>query len=78
MLPVTRDQQLKCRPQAYEETCCQRDKPKQDVEPENARIFAPAYLDVVSIGKFTESYGYGSAPRAKASESTNEQRGKSN
>jgi hypothetical protein len=34
----------------------------------------PTYLDAVSIGKFAESQGYGSAPRGEPSESTNEQR----
>jgi hypothetical protein len=75
---MARDQQLICSPQTYEDTCSQRDKPHRDIEPENDRILAPAYLDTASIGKFTESYGYGGAPRGEASESTNEQRGKSN
>ena len=77
MLPLTRNQKLICSPQAYEKTYSQRKKPHRDVEPENDGIFAPTYLDAASIGKFTESYGYGSAPRAEASESTNEQRGES-
>jgi hypothetical protein len=77
MLPVIRNQTLICSPQAYQETQSQRDKPKDDVQPENIRFLAPAYLDAASIGKFTESDGYGSAPRGETSETTNEQRGKS-
>jgi len=70
-------QKLICNPQAYEETCGQRDKPKQDGEPKNDGILAPTYLDAVSIGEFAQSEGYDNAPRGEASERTNEKRGKS-
>jgi hypothetical protein len=65
------------KPQAYEETCSQRGKPKQDGEPKNDWILAPTYLNAVSIDEFSECQGYGSAPRREARESTKEQRGKS-
>ena len=77
-LPMTWPQKLICTPQAYEETCSQREKPQQDGEPKNDGILAPAYLDTASIGKFTESDGDGSALRGKASESTNQKRSKGN
>jgi hypothetical protein len=51
-LPMTWPQKLICTPQAYEETCSQREKPQQDGEPKNDGILAPAYLDAVSIGQF--------------------------
>jgi hypothetical protein len=48
-------QKLICNPQAYEETCSQREKPKEDGEPKNDGILATAYFDAVSIGQFSES-----------------------
>jgi hypothetical protein len=76
--PTTWAQKLIYGPQAYQETRSQRNKAKKDIEPKNDGILAPTYLDAVSVGQFSKSQSYGSPPRGEASESTNEQRGKSN
>jgi hypothetical protein len=70
------DQEVICNPQANEETGSRRDEPKQDGEPKTDGILAPTYFDSVSIGELAEPQGFGSAPPAEASNSTNEQRGK--
>jgi hypothetical protein len=57
MLPMTLAQKLISNPQAYEETCSQRDKPKRNVEPKSDGIFTSTYLDAVSIGESAYSQG---------------------